>query len=236
MDRDERRRLAQVAGGAGIFGGGAVLAAESGNADRAVNRAHARVVAGLRDRAAGTLGGLDPAGRPVDPLALSGKRGGKRKEGGRYPSPRAQAREAFQTKVAPYEARLAKPPIRGKAGALVRTGTLLGGLGTAYVGSRMVGQASEHGRRSQVGPVAKAEDTLEVSPQYGVGIPPQRAILSPLAMHASTGIMADLAVGAMGKRLTRRERKRIRSGAYQFAGAQGMVFSPLGHGTKVTGT
>jgi hypothetical protein len=66
-----------------------------------------------------------------------------------------------------------------------------------------------------------------------LGIPAARVAanpISPLAMLASSNIMIDTAAAAMGKNLSRRERKRAHQMGYGFAGARGMLFSPLGAG------
>jgi hypothetical protein len=92
-----------------------------------------------------------------------------------------------------------------------------------------VGQGAT-GRR-----IAKADD-LVVSPQYATGIPKTRVSpVNPLAIMAGANIMADFAIGAMGRNLTAAQRKQVRAEAYRFAGARGTLFSNLGRGSTVTG-
>lgn len=77
---------------------------------------------------------------------------------------------------------------------------------------------------------------LELSPQYAAGIPSVRANpISPLAMLASSGIMADAMLGASGKRVSRRRRKVVHQQAYNLAMGNGMLYSPIGFGRAVTG-
>jgi hypothetical protein len=208
----------QQATGAALVGGGGALAATPG----AVNRGRSALVRRKMHAASGNLGGLDPEGKPVDPFLLSGKRGGKLPEGGRRPPPREAAIGRYNTVREPFYAKLAKPGIGARGARALR----FGGAGVALVGAGQMIGGSGHGKRE-----VKKADELAISPQFGVGIPPTRVDpISPLAMSASSGIMANFLVGASGKSLTRRQKKAIRRGAYGFAGARGMLYSPLGFG------
>jgi hypothetical protein len=78
--------------------------------------------------------------------------------------------------------------------------------------------------------VAKAFDSQDF-----IGIPPtRRNPVDPLQMQASSSIMAGVLVGASGRRLSRRQKKQIRRGAYSFVGAQHMVVVPTGMKGLVT--
>lgn len=84
--------------------------------------------------------------------------------------------------------------------------------------------------------VSKSDYDLFPSPQLTAGIPAARSNpISPLAMLASSNIMADAMIGASGRRVTKRQRKTLRDQAYTFNMGRGMVFSPLGHGQVTTG-
>ena len=112
-------------------------------------------------------------------------------------------------------------------------GLALGGA-AAISGGQTLGAVGQ--RRVNRERVRKDDYDLGLSPQYGVGIPATRSNpISPLAMLASSNIMADAMIGASGKRVTRRQRKTMRGQAYAFNMGRGMVFSPLGHGQVSTG-
>lgn len=76
-------------------------------------------------------------------------------------------------------------------------------------------------------------DDLELPQQLTLGIPVTRFNpISPLVMLGSSSIMADAIAGAMGRNLSRRERKHVREQAYRFTSANGMLYSPVGYGVK----
>lgn len=52
--------------------------------------------------------------------------------------------------------------------------------------------------------------------------------ISPLAMYASSRIMLDNAAALMGRKMSRRERKRKAKNLESFVGARGLVYTPLG--------
>ncbi len=209
MARSDRERGLLVAAGGGALAG----------APYAANRAHSALVRRQMTSTIGTLRGLDPQGKPVDPFTLSGKRGRRLPQGGRRPPARLMAAQRFAEAEKPFLARLAKPPV-GRHG---RVGAALAGASMAAYG---LGSATR-GREK----VRKSVEDYDLSPQLGIGIPPSRANpISPLAMYASSGIMANFLIGASGRRLSRAEKKAVRRGAYGFAGAQGMLYSPLGFG------
>lgn len=84
--------------------------------------------------------------------------------------------------------------------------------------------------------VRKDDRDLEMPSWAGIGIPASRINpISPLAMLASGTIMMDSTAAVLGKKLTRRQRKAGASSVYDFAGARGMLYSPLGAGRMVTG-
>jgi len=94
-----------------------------------------------------------------------------------------------------------------------------------------IGAQGGRGRR-----IREVRKDLELSPQYAVGIPATRTNpISPLAMHASAGIMAGAMIGASGKRVSKRRRKAIDEQAYALAMGNGMLYSPIGFGRAVTG-
>jgi hypothetical protein len=106
-----------------------------------------------------------------------------------------------------------------------------GGVLAAAGSGEFVGRAAEHGIRHREEKVRK--DIFDMSPQYGLGIPATRVNpISPLAMSASSTMMADFIAGAQGRKLTRGTRRKLRRGAYQFAGANQMLYSPLGFGRR----
>jgi len=81
--------------------------------------------------------------------------------------------------------------------------------------------------------VHKNAGDLELPQQLTLGIPVTRFNpISPLVMLGSSSIMADAIAGAMGRNLSRRERKHVREQAYRFTSASGMLYSPLGYGAK----
>jgi hypothetical protein len=220
LSRDQRTGAEMAAGGA------ATLAAPV-----ALNAGHGRLVRHQMDRKAGTLGGLDQDGKPVNPFTLDTKRGDK---GGA--SPAAHATHRFDTARAPYLERLKKPPLRGIKGAVA--GTAAGAVGTGLLleGAKRVSSGSGHGRKITED-VAKSDYDFSLSPQYSIGIPPNRGMpVSPLAMWASGNIMLGVKQKADGKQvLNPFTRKKQRRQVNQFAGALGMLYSPLGIGQRMTG-
>jgi len=239
VTRDERNELA--------VGGGLLSAGAAGaSAPSAINRVAERR-AGRKLVRLGTLGGLDERGKPVDPATLSPKRGPHKVVGNvvqleRHKPARYAAQERYAAAVRPALHRLEVPLVgsRGKtvaAAAALGAGAVGGGLvGDALgrVGARHLAAQGAAGKRQTV---AKADtDLMLTSPQYSAGIPASRVNpISPLAMLASSTIMLDVSTKAMGRNLSRRQLKRGAKQANRFAGARGMLWSPLGHGQVSTG-
>jgi hypothetical protein len=137
------------------------------------------------------------------------------------------AARRYATARAPFEARLARPPVRGKGALALAGGQAALGLGGLFAGGHYISRAIE--------PNARGVRKDFVSSQDFVGIPPWRANpVDPLAMHTASSIMADVLIGASGRNLSRRQRKRIRGGAYRFVGAQHLTVVPTGMQGLVT--
>ena len=221
-----------VAAGVGLVGVGAGVQARANQITAGVANVRRRAVGRSMARRTGTLGGLSAQGKPVDPLSLSGKRRNAGPGKTRFASPRREAELRFANARAPYEAKIARG--LGRAHLPVKGAVIGAGLGAVYAGGTRIGRAiappNEHGVHKAI---VSSGDFL--TSQDLVGIPPwRRNPVDPLMMHASSSIMAGVLVGASGRNLTRRQKKRIRAGAYRFVGAQHTVVSPTGMRGLVT--
>lgn len=240
VTRDERTELGV---GGGLLAGGAATAAAPGVVNRVSQRRAGLKLVKLSEKGHG----LDEKGRSVDPMKLSSKRGPHKTVGNvvqleRHQPARFAAEDRWLKATAKPMHRWEVPLVgrRGKtvaSAAAIGAGAVGGGLvGDALgrIGARHLAAQGASGRRATV---AKAEtDLMLESPQYRAGIPPTRTNpISPLAMLASSTIMLDVGSKAMGRNLSRRQLKKQAKAANRFAGARGMLWSPLGHGQVSTG-